>query len=64
MSTDIEKLVRDAVSKIVATDAAAAMSKIREKKKIIWRHDRFYRQFSDNRSREHSFCFCRLNAEC
>lgn len=34
MSTDIEKLVRDAVSRIVATDAAEAMSKIREKKKI------------------------------
>ena len=35
MSTDIEKLVRDAVSQIVANDTVAAMSKIREKKKML-----------------------------
>jgi uncharacterized protein GlcG (DUF336 family) len=34
MSTDIEKLVREAVSQIVAKDTAAQMAKIREKKKI------------------------------
>lgn len=34
MSTDIEKLVRAAVSEIVAKDAASAMTKIREKKRI------------------------------
>ena len=34
MSTDIEKLVRAAVSEIVSKDAANAMTKIREKKRI------------------------------
>lgn len=34
MSTDIEKLVRDAVSQIVAKDTVNAMTKIREKKRI------------------------------
>lgn len=34
MSTDIEKLVRAAVSEIVSKDAASAMAKIREKKRI------------------------------
>ena len=34
MSTDIEKLVREAVSQIVAKDTAAEMARIREKKKI------------------------------
>ncbi|MBQ9761278.1 MAG: heme-binding protein [Clostridia bacterium] len=34
MSTDIEKLVRAAVSEIVAKDAVNAMTKIREKKRI------------------------------
>lgn len=34
MSTDIEKLVRAAVSEIVAKDTVSAMTKIREKKRI------------------------------
>lgn len=34
MSTDIEKLVRAAVSEIVSKDTASAMAKIREKKRI------------------------------
>ena len=34
MSTDIEKLVRDAVSQIIAKDTVNAMTKIREKKRI------------------------------